>query len=173
MLETVRARRSIRRYQPREIEPELLDQLEEAALRSPTSRNLKSWRFVFVTDRAKLVALSEAKVSFAQPLAGAALGIVVCGDDTVSDCWVEDCSIAATILQLTATSLGLGSCWIQMRGRSHADGLPAEEHVREILGLEPNLRVECVLSVGYPAEQKPPVPDEELAWDKLIELAGP
>ena len=171
MLEIVCTWRSIRRYQPREIEPALVDQLKEAALRAPTSRNLQPWRFAFVTDREKLFALSEAKASFAKPLAGAALGIVVCGDDTVSDCWIEDCSIAATILQLTATSLGLGSCWIQMRGRSHADGRPAEDHVREIIGLEPNLRVECVLSVGYPAEEKEPVPEEQLPFDKLIDVS--
>jgi hypothetical protein len=35
----------------------------------------------------------------------------VCGDETKTDVWVEDCSIASIIVQLTAQSLGLGTCW--------------------------------------------------------------
>ena len=167
MLDIVRQRRSIREYEAREIDAELIGQMKEALLRAPSSRNIQPWRFVFVTDREKLVALSCAKASFGQPLAGAALGVVVCADDRISDCWIEDCSIAATILQLTATSLGLGSCWIQIRGRAHADGRSAEDHVREILGLPDDLRVECVVSLGYPAEEKKPMPDEKLGWDKI------
>jgi nitroreductase len=168
MLEIVRRRRSIRRYRTREIDQSAIAQLKEAVLRSPTSRNLQPWHFVFVTERETLVALSQAKVQYAQPLATAALGVVVCGDESLSDCWIEDCSIAATVLQLVATSLGLGSCWIQMRGRIGPDGRPAEDHVREILGLEPGLRVECAVSIGYPAEDKPQVPIERLGWDKIL-----
>lgn len=170
MLDVVRARRSIRRYEDRAVEPEVLAQLKEAVLRAPTSRNLQPWHFPFVTDRTTLVALSQAKASFAQPLATAALGVVVAGDESVSDCWIEDCSIAATILQLTATSLRLGSCWIQMRGRQDADGRSAEEHVREIVGLDPGLRVECVISVGYPAEEKAPRPEDELRWERIADI---
>ena len=121
MLEIVRRRRSIRRYDERPVPPELVAELREAVLRAPSSRNLRPWRFTFVTDRATLEALSTAKASYAQPLAGAALAVVFSADESVSDCWVEDCSIAATILQLTATDLGLGSCWIQMRGRADAE----------------------------------------------------
>ncbi len=170
MLDDVRIRRSIRRYQQRDIEPEIIAQMKEAVLRAPTSRNLQPWHFMFVTDRDTLAALSQAKAQHAQPIAGAALAVAVCADDTVSDCWIEDCSIAATILQLTATSLGLGSCWIQMRGRQNADGRPAEEHVGEILGLEPVWRVECIISIGYPAEEKPPVPEEKLRWEKIANV---
>jgi nitroreductase len=170
MLDIVRNRRSIRRYQQRDIEPDVIAQLKEAVLRAPTSRNLQPWHFVFVTDRDALVALSQAKAQYAQPIAGAALGVAVCGDETASDCWIEDCAIAATILQLMATSLGLGSCWIQMRGRQNAEGRSAEDCVRETLSLEPNLRVECIISLGYPAEEKPPVPEEKLRWEKIADV---
>jgi nitroreductase len=123
---------------------------------------------VLVTDRERLVALSQARATSGQQLAGAALGVVICADETISDCWIEDCSIAAITLQLTATHLGLGSCWVQIRGREHADGRPAEEHVREILGLPSSQRVLCMISVGYPAEEKPPVAANKLPWDKVI-----
>jgi nitroreductase len=166
MLEAIRTRRSIRRYDGRPVDPATIAALQEAVLRAPTSRDLRPWRFLFVTDPALLSALATAKSANAGFLAAAPLAVVVCGDEEASDCWIEDCSIAAAFLQLTATELGLGSCWAQIRGRSHADGRPAEDHVREILGLPGTPRVLCVIGVGHPAEEKPPRPAETLPWDK-------
>jgi nitroreductase len=167
MLEAVRNRRSIRRYQDRPIEPAVLEQLQDAMLRVPSSRNLKPWRFVFVTNKALLEALADAKASFGDFVGTAPLGVVVCADASVSDCWIEDCSIAAATLQLAAVALGLGTCWIQIRARQHADGAPAEKHVREIVGLEEELSVLCIVAVGYPAEDKPAKEPASLAWEKV------
>lgn len=166
MLEAARNRRSIRRYQDRPLGPADIEQLQEAMLRAPSSRNLKPWRFIFVTDPGLLRTLAQAKASFSEFLGSAALGVVVCADASASDCWVEDCSIAAATLMLTATDLGLGSCWIQIRARQHADGRPAEEYVREALGMPKELSVLCIVSIGYPAEEKAPRAAETLSWDK-------
>jgi nitroreductase len=171
MLEAVRTRRSIRRYQKRDIDPSDVKMLEEAALRAPTSRNLQPCSFVFVTDRKLLKKLARAKPSFAEWIADATLGVVVCAEAEVSDCWIEDASIAASTVQLVAADLGLGSCWIQIRGRQQRNGRPAEEHVREVLDLPDDLSVLCMLSIGYPAESKPPKDVEALRWDQ-IEMRG-
>ena len=170
MLDLLRDRHSIRRYEPRDLEPAVVDQLKEAALRAPSSRNLRPWQFLFVTDRAKLGELAQAKSAFGAWLADAPLGVVVCGRESVSDCWIEDCSIAASYLQLTAASLGLGSCWIQIRARTHADGRPAEEHVREILSLPKDLRTLCIVALGYPAETKTNVAADALKWDSVTDI---
>lgn len=114
MLDILRGRRSIRRYKDREIEAEKIEWLMEAALRSPSSRGINSWRFLFVTDKATLAELSKAKESGSSFLKRASMGVVVCAAQGESDVWVEDCSIAAIILQLAGCSLGLGSCWIQI-----------------------------------------------------------
>jgi nitroreductase len=114
MLDILRNRRSIRRFKDKEIEQELIERLKEAALRSPTSRGINPWRFLFVTDRALLEELSRAKESGSSFLKGARLGVVIIAMEGESDVWVEDCSIASIILQLTGQSLGLGSCWIQI-----------------------------------------------------------
>lgn len=167
MIELLRARRSIRKYEDRAIEPEKIDLLKEAVLRSPTSRNLKPWSFIFVDDRDLLARLARSKPHGAGFLENAALGIVVCADADRSDTWVEDCSIATILVQMTAQSLGLGSCWVQIRLRDNADGQPAEVHIRNLLGLPGNLKVESIVSIGYPAETRDGVPKDQLDMSKI------
>ena len=95
------------------------------------------------------------------------LGIVICADSTRSDVWIEDCSIAAILLQMTAHDLGLGSCWIQVRNREHSETMSAERYVQGLLGLPPHIKVECMVSIGYPGETKKPVPENELEYNKV------
>jgi nitroreductase len=166
MLNAIRNRRSIRHYQPRPIAPENVTLLQEAMLRAPSSRNLQPWHFAFVTDPVLLEQLAHSKASYSDFLSGAALGVVVSAAVAKSDCWIEDCSIAAQTLMLAATELGLGTCWIQIRARRHADGRLAEEYVREVLGMPEELSVLCIISIGYPAEEKTPRAAESLSWDK-------
>jgi len=168
MLEILRDRRSIRRYQDREIDAEKIEQLKEAALRAPSSRGINPWRFVFITDKAMLEKLSSAKESGSSFLKGAALGVVVAAKQGESDVWVEDCSIASIILQLAGCSLGLGSCWIQIRNRRHSNSMSAEDYVKQTLALPDEFQVECIISFGYPAEVKRPVAASDLEWKKIL-----
>jgi len=166
-LSLIRNRRSVRQYENKPIEAEKIDLLLEAALRPPSSNNRQPWEFVVVTDKELLVPLSDAKPHGAGFLKDAALGIVVCADPGKCDVWVEDASIAATFIHLAAASLGLGSCWIQIRKRDHADGRPARDCVAELLALPDNLEVEAFIAVGYPAEEKAPHPQEALPFEKI------
>ena len=170
MLEILRKRRSIRKYEDKEIDPETFELLKEAALRAPTSRGIKPWRFVFVTDKALLERLSKAKKSGSGFLKGASLGVVVCAIENESDVWIEDCSIASIILQLAGQSLGLGSCWIQIRNRMYSDDMSSEDYVRGVLNLPKNLRVESIISFGYPDEEKSHVRKEQLDYQKIISM---
>jgi nitroreductase len=167
MLEILRKRRSIRSYKVKDIDPRIVDQLKEAVLRSPSSRDIKPWRFIFVTNRDKLKRLSEAKESGSGFLKGARLGVVVAAEGDESDVWIEDCSIASIILQLAGLSLGLGSCWIQIRKRMHSDSQSSEDYVKGILGLSEKMRVESIISFGYPDEEKAPVPASKLDYHKI------
>ena len=97
------------------------------------------------------------------------MGVVVCADESRSDIWIEDCSIASIVLQLTGVSLGLGSCWIQIRNRMHDQTRSSEDYVKAVLGLPGNMRVESIVAFGYPDEEKPPNPVERLDYEKIVE----
>lgn len=156
LLDLLLARRSGRRYTDQAVEPEKLDRILEAALLSPSSKNAKPWHFVVVRDRERLTQLSTAKPQGASFLKHATAAIVVCGDTAASDVWVEDCSIAALLLHLEATELGLASCWVQLRKRPHDENRSAEDFVAELLGLPEQIRPLAVVGVGHPTETKPP-----------------
>lgn len=167
MIELLRTRRSIRSFTPEKIAADTVGTLVEAALRAPTSRGINPWEFILVDDPGLLNKLSLAKQHGSEFIKQAPLAIVVCADSTKSDVWIEDCSIAAIILQLTAQSEGLGSCWAQIRNRQHNEGKSAERYVQELLGLPDHIKVECILGIGHPAELKKPVPEDRLERHKI------
>jgi len=167
MIDLLRTRRSIRKYTSKPIDSKMMDVLIEALLRSPTSRNNKSWEFIIVDDRNLLSKLSKAREQGSHHLQDATLGIVVCADSRRSDVWVEDCSIAAILVQVTAHDLGLGSCWIQIRNRDHTQMMSAEQYIQDLLGLPQHIKVECMVSVGYPNETKKPIANSELEYHKV------
>jgi len=167
MIDLLRKRRSIRVYEDRKIEFEKIEILKEALVRSPSSRSINPWEFIFVDEKELLQKLSQAKEHGSEFLEDAAVGIVVCGDEKRSDVWVEDCSIASILVQMVAQSIGLGSCWIQIRNRLHNKDTTSEEYVQKLLGIPKNMKVESIISLGYPAEKKISVPKEKLPFKKI------
>ena len=154
MLELLCQRRSIRKFSAEKVEPGEIDKLKEALLRSPTSRNRRPWQFILVDDPQLLQRLALAKAHGTAFFATAPLAIVIAADPQISDVWVEDCSIAAIIAQLSAEELGLKSCWAQLRLRPHDDQLSASEYVRQLVHLPEGFEVPMVIAVGYPTEEK-------------------
>ena len=168
-LSMIRKRRSIRKYQDRSVEPEKINTLIEAALRSPSSRGLNPWEFILVRDKTMLANLSTCKPHGAAFLKGAALGIVIVADPKTCDVWVEDTSIAATYIQLAAEALGLSSCWIQIRKREYGNGRSSGSRVRDLLSIPDHLEVSSIIALGYPAQNLPGHPEESLTFPKVHE----
>jgi nitroreductase len=163
----IRKRRSIRKYLEKDIEAEKINTIIEAALRAPSSRGLQPWEFIVVTDRDSLDKLSGARPHGSAHLKNAPLGIVVCADPDRCDTWIEDSAIASVFIQLTAESLGLGNCWIQIRDRMHNDTKTAEEYISKLLAIPEKMKVECIIAIGYPDEEKQPYSQEALLYDKV------
>ncbi|MBU1171123.1 MAG: nitroreductase family protein [Proteobacteria bacterium] len=163
----IRNRRSIRSFSDKEIEPEKIALLIEAALRSPSSRSLNPWEFVLVRDKGMLDQLSSSKPHGATFLKHAPLGIVVLADPKKCDVWVEDASIASTYIQLAAENLGLTSCWIQIRNREFGPGKMACEQVADLLNIPAHIEVESIIAIGYPVDSLPGHPKESLDYTKV------
>lgn len=163
----VQTRRSHRKFQDREISGDDVRLLLRAALMAPTSKNTRSWQFIVVDDALKRSQLADAKELGGQFIKDAPLAVVVCADPTQSDCWIEDCSIAAISMQYQAEELGLGSCWAQMRGRGISSGISATEIIRGILNLPEQMEVLCVIAFGYPADQRQLQNEDRLKWEQV------
>ena len=101
--------------------------------------------------------LSHCKEQASAFIADAALAIVVTADPLASDVWIEDASIASIMIQLQAEDLGLGSCWVQVRERYTATGMPSDEFVRGVLDIPLQLQVLSVIAIGHKGMERNPL----------------
>ena len=158
-LETIRKRRSIRRFTGAAIPREDLETIVDAGRLAPTGCNLQPWDFVVVTDPAMIARLAVAEAWMAQ--AGAVIVVVM---DPGSRWWIEDGSAATENMLLAAAALGYGGCWVE------GDMLPHEDHFKALLGIPAEKRLLAVLPIGVPAAtpapKKKPL-ERVLHWDKF------
>ena len=157
-LEVIEKRRSIRKYSDRPVETDLLNTIVKLAQTAPSSRNCKSSAFMIIEDRDTLDALSQMRDYGSGLISGAPAAILVMGDESKTDLWVDNCAISATFVQLAVTALDLASCWVHCNGRprlkAEPDGEKAEDYVRGLLGLKEGIRPYCVIAIGYPQEEE-------------------
>ncbi|MBO4806602.1 MAG: nitroreductase family protein [Paludibacteraceae bacterium] len=163
----VKKRRSIRKFEERPVEADKLETIVRAGLMAPSSKNCTPWQFVIVDDKEILKKFSVCRDMGCKFMEGAPAAIVVLADGTKSDVWVEDASIAAVIMQLQAEDLGLGSCWMQVRNRKKEENLTTEDYIKSIINAPAEMKVECVVAVGYKLEEKKPFDDSRLQLDKV------
>lgn len=163
----VSVRRSMRKYTDEQVGEDELRLIMRAALMAPSSKGTHSYEFCVVQDKEKIAALAHSKDRGAEFLEGAPTAIVVMGNPEVSDVWIEDASIASTMIMLQAEDLGLGTCWAQIRERSLEDGTPANDVIHRILDLPDNLQVLNVIGLGHKGMERKPQNEERLLWDKV------
>lgn len=168
MIEFLKKRRSIRKFKKIPLEKDKLDSLVKAMLLSPSGSNQRPWEFVLVTDKRLLETLSTVRQGSSVFLKDAALGIVLLGESDRRDTWIEDTTIAGILAQLTAHSMGLGSCWVHIRNRMHDHSKTAEQFVQELLEIPAHRSVEAIIAVGYPDEQKAHHREEDLEYGKVF-----
>lgn len=160
-------RHSIRKYTDQPISAEAVKTIIEAALMAPSSKRCTPWEFLLVDNKEILEKLSHCREFGAGPIAKCSLAVFVMADPQKSSAWIEDCAIAATYIQLQAEALGLGSCWIQMRGRFDKDNNDSADLIRELLDIPGEQQVECIIVLGHKDEVRRPVDPDKLLWEKV------
>ncbi len=157
----------MRKFTGEELSQEQVVALLKAALMAPTSKRSNSWQFIAVDDKEILKQLANCKEQASAFIADAALAVVVTADPLASDVWIEDASIASIMIQLQAEDLGLGSCWVQIRERFTASGMPSDEYVREVLDIPLQLQVLSIIAIGHKGMERKPFDEGHLQWEKI------
>lgn len=159
-------RRSIRKFEPQAVPEEVIDRLVQATLTAPSSRNSRSTHLMIIRDAATIARMAEMRDYGAAFMKSAPLVILVMGDTTVTDKWLVNASISATMLQLACVDEGLGSCWVHVDGslcfKDNPDGPTADSFLREMLPIPAEMNILCAVAIGYTTFTPADLP----AWDK-------
>jgi nitroreductase len=163
----VAQRYSVRTFSQEPVEKDKILQILEAARLAPSAVNYQPWRFIVATDEDLKAEICQAYRG--EWLRNAPVIIVACADheqswkrrDGKDHCDV-DIAIAVDHLILTATELGLGTCWVCAfdAERLHAI-LDLPEHVEPIV----------LIPLGYPGEGPVPMKkrkalEEIVSWNR-------
>jgi nitroreductase len=156
--ELIKARQSVRRYDPRPVEKEKLMQCLEAARLAPSASNSQPWYFIVVDDpdlkNRVAAATFDPVLTFNKFTLQAPVMIVMVvekpglltrlGSKVKKRDWSQlDHGIAAEHLCLQAAEIGLGTCMI---------GWFNEKNVKELLGVPKEKFISLIISLGYPPE---------------------
>jgi nitroreductase len=149
-MEAILSRRSIRKYTDQPVAKELVNELIQAAMAAPSANNQQPWHFVIIKDRQTLDQIPKFH-PYSTMLKQAQLAIAVCGDSVIQPAfWIQDCSAACENILLAAHSKGLGAVWLAVYPRQdRIDGL------RQLLNLPETIIPLSLVSLGYPASNKP------------------
>lgn len=189
-LDLIKSRRSIRRFKEDSLAPETFNKIFEAASMAPTASNSQQVRWVVSADREKTKAIADLilcwmrEAIFKDPtsriaLVGASMiAKAKAGEDGLlrgaphiaaailpkEYGWPEDGTIALTYLELSAHSLGIGTCW----GGFLTSAVRSFSGLRDHLGIKEDEHMCGALMLGHPeylpARQFPPRKKSNIAF---------
>jgi nitroreductase len=143
--EVIMKRRSIRKYKADDIPEEHIIEIIHSARIAPSGSNKQPWHFIVVNKKEIIQLLGLPKWATEAPV------IIVCCVDPLEGRWyILDGSIAFEHIILSATNLGLGTCWI---GRFYENLGETDERIKKILNVPDHMRVLAAKPLGYPAEE--------------------
>ncbi len=154
-LDFIFSRRSIRKFQARQVEKAVVLDILEAAAAVPSAMCRDPWRFLVIENRETLLKLSEIMPN-GKFMVDAPMMIMVLGD--IKEAHIEsesymlqDCSASIQNILLAINALGLGACWCGIHPREERI-----EGVKDLFSLPENIIPVGGIVLGYPAEKKEP-----------------
>jgi nitroreductase len=170
VIQEVKVRRSIRKYEDKHVDDETILQLIESARLAPSGSNTQPWHFIVI--RSEETRKKIAKASHNQNWMVSAPVFIVCvadirsridGESPISldenspqqelKQIIRDTSIAVEHIVLESNHLGLGACWVAWF---------TQEEIRPVLNIPADKYVVCVLTIGYPGENPNARPRKKL-----------
>jgi nitroreductase len=145
VLQAIKERRSIRQYSEEAISEDQISQILEAGRWAPSRGNSQPWKFIVLNDEQIRKELAEV-IPTGKFIAQAPQGIAIVVDPKVSKHPEQEGAAAIQNILLAAHALGLGTCWISVRGTDW------EETAAKVLGIPDEAWLISVVSIGYPAE---------------------
>ncbi|MFW9822494.1 MAG: nitroreductase family protein [Candidatus Thorarchaeota archaeon] len=157
-LNLLKGRRSIRSYDSRQIEDEILVKILDACRFCMSARNRQPWKFYVIRNKGLIKQIAK-ECTTGPFVAGASTLIAIVGDTELSPNWyLHDVCFVSLQLALAAWSFGIGTCWI---GRINRD------NVKDLLNLKKSDHLLTVLPLGYPKDEIPePRPRKSL--DEIV-----
>lgn len=158
MIETIKNRRSIRKYKDQPVDDETILQIIDCGRLAPSDSNTQPWNFIVV--QSEEMRTKVAHVSHEQDwMLGAPVFIVCVADIRVATTEtgplninedtpgigpkqiILDTAIAGENIVLAAEALGLGTCWVSWY---------LQDEIRPVLGIPSDKYVVAVITLGYP-----------------------
>ncbi len=160
-------RRSIRDFKDKRVPLETVNEIIEDSIKAPNSQNLQPWSFIIVQDKDLMKKLSDSskaamiediekegdpvRLEFASRVKSndmnvfynASCLVYVVGKEGVRSLDV-DAGLLVAYFMLSASSRGLGTCWIGMG--SHV----REKELLDTIGLPDGYRIVAPVILGYP-----------------------
>ena len=158
LLNLILSRRSIRRYEDRDLPEEVLQKILEAGRQAPSAVNRQPFRFVVVNNGDLMKNLCDNLIN--RFVKYAPVAIVGCANvkSLLTGKWaVVDTTIAMQNMVIAAWSIGIGSCWI---------GGCKEKEIKKLLKIPDKWKFVGLLTLGYPAEQ--PKQRKKKQFEKLF-----
>ena len=179
--EILNNRRSIRSYQDKKVPPEVINSIINDSILAPSSGNEQPWKFIIINNRNVIKRIAaESKNNILERIASnpgdaakkyekmlqndsfdiyynAPTVILILGDASLKHTNIN-CALAASYLMMSATSKGLGTCWVAF-GTEVYDPQLIEE-----LGIPENHKIIAPIAIGYPTK----IPDILHRNDPLI-----
>lgn len=166
LLELTSARRSVRKYSGKPVDPEVLKEIMKVAMTAPNSFGHRPVEFVIVQEPRTIEALAACKSYGGKQIIGAGAVIVVMVKQERGELWIEDGSCASTYILLAAEQYGLGACWVHIRNRMGVHK-SSDEEIRTLLCVPDDYSVLNLIALGEKAENKNPYTENDLDWNKV------
>ena len=150
VLEAIKNRRSVPRFESTPVEKEKVEAILEAGQWAPSWLNKQPWSFIVITDKGIKEKLSEVVPTVLKEGLKEAPACIAVTVDTSEDPYhfIEDGATATQNMALAAHSLGLYSYWIGIFDLEN-QRKSSEALVKKILEIPETHRVISILPIGY------------------------